>query len=530
MVSLMQFYQNTVLFPAKGSNAPAGSYGGTSCVAPLYAGLAAVIQSAFGFSPGFLSPLFYQLGVSANSPFNTITAPGNNSSGNGAPFFLGGNTGKVGNTTWDPCSGWGSINGEKLLNGLAGLLFPQEVYIVADKNTFSLDEVKDQLTWQSAFWVVLQGFTPKATEGAEVLLYGAFSGLSNITLSPQLRFLEMPGNPDTPQQIWYPYNITFKPGSITGGTFPTSGSATYPLGASVDINSPTVANPAPSQPAEFTLLEGNNPYFTNVGLQANGQLNQNYLSQDLRVFTITPGLIDPTTNQPYPQLGDSAITATLSTASPTSYDPQAPFTYITQLLQQLNAPNLKYILPTPQGQPDPLDTLLPGQANAYQDFSSTTPSTVNSNGNVYMNYSFESRVSDFLKGPVTPQIIRSVCCFDYSRRSISTRTTTAHPAHLELWGQCIVIYQTRQITLSSHFQGVTATSLMEQRSIPSHFMQPVTSRLLLCNMIMMFRALPTLAPSTRNRLQTTQVPTKFMHTTDAISTCTIHRSRFIKRQ
>jgi kumamolisin len=120
MVSLMQFYQNTVLFPAKGSNAPAGSYGGTSCVAPLYAGLAAVIQSAFGFSPGFLSPLFYQLGVSANSPFNTITAPGNYSSGNGAPFFLGGNTGKVGNTTWDPWSGWDSINGEKLLNGLLG--------------------------------------------------------------------------------------------------------------------------------------------------------------------------------------------------------------------------------------------------------------------------------------------------------------------------------------------------------------------------------------------------------------------------
>jgi hypothetical protein len=218
-------------------------------------------------------------------------------------------------------------------------------------------------------------------------------------LSPQLRFLEIPGNPDTPQQIWYPYNITFKPGSITGGTFLTSGSATYPIGASVDINSPTVANPAPSQPAEFTLLEGNNPYFTNVGLQANGQLNQNYLSQDLRVFTITPGLIDPTTNQPYPQLGDSAITATLSTASPTSYDPQAPFTYITQLLQQLNAPNSKYILPTPQGQPDPLDTLLPGQANAYQDFSSTTPSTVNSNGNVYMNYSFEIARVRLFEGP-----------------------------------------------------------------------------------------------------------------------------------
>ena len=47
-------------------------YNGTSCVAPFYAGLAARIQSAFGFSPGFLNPLFYQLGLSSSSPFNTI--------------------------------------------------------------------------------------------------------------------------------------------------------------------------------------------------------------------------------------------------------------------------------------------------------------------------------------------------------------------------------------------------------------------------------------------------------------------------
>ncbi|PMD30212.1 hypothetical protein L207DRAFT_592670 [Hyaloscypha variabilis F] len=245
------------------------------------------------------------------------------------------------------------------LNGLAGLLFPQEVYIVADKNTFSVDEVKDQQPWPSAFWVVLQGFTPNATEDAEITLYGAFSGLSNITLSQQTRILETPGNPNTPQQIWYPYNITFQlPGALTA--FPTSGSRIYPLGASVAINVSGVTNPAPSQLAEFTLLEGNNPYFTDVGLQTNGQLNQSYLSQDLRVFTITPGLIDATTNQPYPQLGDPAITATLSTASTTSYDPQAPFNYIAQLLQQLNAPNSQYVLPITQGQADPLDTLLPG--------------------------------------------------------------------------------------------------------------------------------------------------------------------------
>jgi subtilase family serine protease len=61
---------------------------GTSGVAPLYAGLIAVLQSAFGAKFGFLNPTLYQLGTSSNTPFNDVTN-GNNDSGDtpDSPYF-----------------------------------------------------------------------------------------------------------------------------------------------------------------------------------------------------------------------------------------------------------------------------------------------------------------------------------------------------------------------------------------------------------------------------------------------------------
>lgn len=66
---------------------------GTSCVAPLYAGLAAVIRQAFGVELGFLNTTFYQLGR-GNSPFNDIVY-GNNDSGDtpDSTFFWRGHRG-----------------------------------------------------------------------------------------------------------------------------------------------------------------------------------------------------------------------------------------------------------------------------------------------------------------------------------------------------------------------------------------------------------------------------------------------------
>lgn len=80
---------------------------GTSASAPQWAGLIAVINAALGFNVGFINPTIYALG---SSPFRDIVAgagPADNANGGvaGYPASVG----------WDPCTGWGSPKGLRLL-------------------------------------------------------------------------------------------------------------------------------------------------------------------------------------------------------------------------------------------------------------------------------------------------------------------------------------------------------------------------------------------------------------------------------
>jgi len=77
--------------------------GGTSAVAPLWAGLIALLNQQLGRKVGFLNPQLYPLG---ETPFFDIT------SGNNGAFSAG--------TGWDPCTGLGSPNGQVLLTSLQG--------------------------------------------------------------------------------------------------------------------------------------------------------------------------------------------------------------------------------------------------------------------------------------------------------------------------------------------------------------------------------------------------------------------------
>ena len=74
--------------------------GGTSAVAPLWAGLVALLNQKLGHNVGFLNPLLYTGAVGASS-FNDVDT-GNN----GAYAAQAG---------WDACTGWGSPDGAKLL-------------------------------------------------------------------------------------------------------------------------------------------------------------------------------------------------------------------------------------------------------------------------------------------------------------------------------------------------------------------------------------------------------------------------------
>jgi kumamolisin len=80
-------------------------FGGTSAVAPLWAGLIALMNQKLGKPVGFLNPLIYG-SLNGKGLFNDVT------SGNNGAFSAA-----VG---WDACTGWGSADGAKLLAALGG--------------------------------------------------------------------------------------------------------------------------------------------------------------------------------------------------------------------------------------------------------------------------------------------------------------------------------------------------------------------------------------------------------------------------
>ena len=79
--------------------------GGTSAVAPLWAGLIALMNQKLNHPVGFLNPLLYG-SLAGRGLFNDIVS-GNNGSYSAGPG-------------WDPCTGWGSPIGSKLLTALGG--------------------------------------------------------------------------------------------------------------------------------------------------------------------------------------------------------------------------------------------------------------------------------------------------------------------------------------------------------------------------------------------------------------------------
>jgi kumamolisin len=78
--------------------------GGTSAVAPLWAGLLALINQSLGTNVGFVNPLLYSAKVETTFHDITSGSNGNYSAGPG----------------WDACTGLGSPNGAALLTALRG--------------------------------------------------------------------------------------------------------------------------------------------------------------------------------------------------------------------------------------------------------------------------------------------------------------------------------------------------------------------------------------------------------------------------
>ena len=95
----------------QGAGHPYGSEGGTSAVAPLYAGLVALLNAALGRPVGYLNPTLYPL--MGTDAFRAVTVGTN--AFNGAPGYTAG-------PGWNACTGLGSVNGKTLLERMKGMV------------------------------------------------------------------------------------------------------------------------------------------------------------------------------------------------------------------------------------------------------------------------------------------------------------------------------------------------------------------------------------------------------------------------
>ena len=100
-------------------NGVSGSFGGTSCAAPLWAGFIALVnqQAVANSQPnvGFINPAIYAIGQSANytSCFHDITTGNNTNLVVANQYFAV--------RGYDLCTGWGTPNGGNLINALLAL-------------------------------------------------------------------------------------------------------------------------------------------------------------------------------------------------------------------------------------------------------------------------------------------------------------------------------------------------------------------------------------------------------------------------
>jgi hypothetical protein len=254
----------------------------------------------------------------------------------------------------------------------------RKFYFVMGKNNYGLDEVTGNPTYSAAFYLFLEGRTPSVVGTAPTI---TFSGSFNQANIPGLQITgptitydvgDTGADANVTQRIRFEYGITFH-GPLASDPFPAPGSppAPFTLQAAINIQGKDVL----SLPAEFFLLGGEDPFFANINDRSG---NVPYLSQDLRVFTITP----TADNQKFVN-----VPFTFQGGNPTSLDTAAGYAYIRNLIAWLNG-NIGYLKPGGFTPPDtnvsdPLDTLLPDQNGALHGDSSVTPFT---GPNVNYNY------------------------------------------------------------------------------------------------------------------------------------------------
>jgi kumamolisin len=154
---------------------------GTSASAPLWAGFVAKLNAAMGTRLGFLNPILYSKGSTAFRDIVPAGGPANNANGGtaGYPSVAG----------WDACTGWGSIDGAKMLNMLRGAGLPPGLAVFNNRLYMAWKGIEhdQRIFWSSfdgAHWTSQQSVPNVATSSGVSLavfngkLYMAWKGMN----------------------------------------------------------------------------------------------------------------------------------------------------------------------------------------------------------------------------------------------------------------------------------------------------------------------------------------------------------------
>ena len=249
---------------------------------------------------------------------------------------------------------------------------------VGAKNVWGKDEITDVIgkggTYPDGFLLALDGFSLNVLGTTKpsvptVAFQGVTTGLS-ATLP---NIFHQSDNLNVPQQILFAYDVSF---TNPLGAFPAMGETPAAVSSAI-----TVLGKGIPATTEFFFTAGAAPYFTNVvpSDPANPtQVNVPWLSEDLRVFTATPG-VSLAAQTPVPG-GPQFVENT----SGGGFDTSSAYQYIQALLIYLNQNFGK------EGSNDPFapaSGVIPQQDGQLDADSSVTPFT-SANGATYNNYSF----------------------------------------------------------------------------------------------------------------------------------------------
>jgi len=250
---------------------------------------------------------------------------------------------------------------------------------VGSKNTWGSDEVNDIIahggTYPDGIYLALDGFSRNIVGGVKPSLPAiAFGGATTAVSATPPTVAYQSSNLKIPQRIMFAYDVKF---ANPLGTFPATGETPVPVTSSI-----TILGAALPATTEFFFLAGADPYFTNVVQDPSDptKLTVPWLSEDLRVFTATPGR-SPAAQFQHPVPGGPQFVENIVGGH---FDFNGAYNYLQALLQYLNQ-NF--------GDPSGVDPFLPGsnvipqQQDEFNADSSVTPFTT-VGGQNFHNYSF----------------------------------------------------------------------------------------------------------------------------------------------